>query len=79
MTQKDNDISGTCKTDNGEGKAIGKVDGTKVTWSYDSEYNGSPLTVKYLGTLDAAASKISGTVSVEQFGVEGDFTAALSK
>jgi hypothetical protein len=79
LTQKDSDLTGTCKTDTGEGNATGKVDGTKVTWSYDTEYNGSPLTVKYSGTFDSAANKIAGTVSVEQFGVDGDFTATLSK
>jgi hypothetical protein len=78
LTQKDTDLTGTCKSDTGEGKATGKVDGTKITWSYDSEYNGTPLTVKYAGTYDPAASKITGAVSVEQFGVEGDFTAAPS-
>lgn len=79
FTQKDTDLTGTCKNDNGEGKATGKVDGTKITWSYDSEYNGSPLTVKYSGTFDSAASKITGTVTVEQFGVDGDFTATAAK
>lgn len=79
FTQKDADLAGTCKTDSGEAKATGKVDGTKITWSYDSEYNGSPLTVKYSGTFDSATNKISGTVSVEQFGVEGDFAATAAK
>lgn len=79
LTQKDADLSGTCKTDNGESQAAGKVDGTKVTWSYKSEYNGSPLTVKYTGTLDSAAGKITGSVNVEEFGVDGDFTATLAK
>ena len=79
FTQKNTDLAGTCKSDSGEGKASGKVDGTKITWSYDSEYNGSPLTLKYVGTLDSAANKIAGTVNVEQYGVDGDFTATLSK
>lgn len=79
FTQKEADLTGTCKSDNGEGKATGKVDGTKITWSYDSEYNGSPLTVKYSGTIDSASTKITGTVTVEQFGVDGEFTAAVAK
>jgi hypothetical protein len=80
LTQKDADLTGSCKTTEGkDSKSTGKVDGTKITWSYDSEYNGSPLTVKYVGTLDAAAGKIAGTVSVEQFGVDGDFTATAAK
>ncbi len=79
FTQKDNDLTGSCSTDQGSSKATGKVDGTKITWSYDSEYNGSPLTVKFSGTLDSAAGKIAGSVSVEQFGVDGDFTATTVK
>lgn len=79
LTQKEADLTGTCKSDAGEGKVTGKVDGAKVTWTYESEYNGSPLTVKYVGTFDSAANKIAGTVSVEQFGVDGDFTAAPAK
>lgn len=79
FTQKDNDLGGSCATDNGDRPVTGKVNGTKITWSYDSEYEGTPLTVKYSGTIDSAASKLSGSVSVEQFGVDGDFTAALSK
>ncbi len=77
--QKDNDLGGNCATDHGDRPLTGKVDGTKITWSYDSEYEGTPLTVKYSGTIDSAAAKLSGAVSVEQFGVDGDFTAAVSK
>lgn len=44
---------------------------------YKSEYNGSPLTVKYDGALQS--NKITGTVNVEEYGVDGDFTATLSK
>ena len=77
--QKDNDLGGSCATDNGDKPLTGKVNGPKITWSYDSEYEGTPLTVKYSGTIDSAAAKLSGSVSVEQFGIDGDFTAALSK
>ena len=80
LTQTGNDISGTCKTAEGkDAKATGKVDGSKVTWQFDSEYNGTPLTIKYTATLDPAAAKIAGTVAVDPFGVEGDFTATLDK
>jgi hypothetical protein len=78
FTQKDNDLTGTCTSDQGSGKITGKVDGNKVTWSYETEYNGAPLAVKYAGTLDSAG-KIAGAVSVEQFGVDGDFTAVPEK
>jgi hypothetical protein len=80
LTQTDNDLAGTCKTAEGNSaKATGKVDGAKVNWSFDSEYNGTPLTIKYNGTLDAASSKIAGSVTVDPFGVEGEFTATSLK
>jgi len=78
FTQKDNDLTGSCTADQGSGKVTGKIDGAKVSWSYDTEYNGSPLTVKFTGTLDSTG-KIAGAVSVEQFGVDGDFTATPVK
>jgi len=79
FNQKDSDLTGSCTGDSGELKLTGKVDGSKVTFSYDSEYQGTALTVKYSGTLDSAATKIAGTVTVDPFGVDGDFTATQTK
>jgi hypothetical protein len=76
--QKDNDLTGSCTADQGSGKITGKVDGNKISWLYETEYNGSPLTVKFTGTLDSTG-KIAGGVTVEQFGVDGDFTATPVK
>ena len=54
FTQKDNDLTGTCTTNENKNVNItGKVDGKTVTWSYKSEYNGSPLTVNFEGKLDS--------------------------
>jgi hypothetical protein len=58
-------------------KITGSVDGTKVTWTYNSDYNGTALVVKYTGTL--AAGKITGDANVDPFGVSGDFTAVMAK
>jgi hypothetical protein len=79
FTQKDNDLSGSCASDQGDKSLTGKVDGRKIAWSYKSEYNGTPLTVKYSGIIDPATNKLSGTVTVDEFGVDGDFTGAPSK
>jgi hypothetical protein len=79
FTQKDDGLTGTCTSEGTEHPLTGKVDGKVYTWSYKSEYQGSPLTVKYRGTLDAAATKITGTVNVDEFGVDGDFTGEFSK
>lgn len=79
FTQKDDQLTGTCiSSDKVTLNIIGKVDGKKVSWSYKSEYNGTPLTVEYAGTADAA-NKITGTVNVPEFSAEGDFSATQAK
>jgi hypothetical protein len=78
ITQKENDLTGTCTSDQGAVNIIGKINGKKATWSYKSEYNGAPLTVAFDGLMESA-SKISGTVNVPEFSAEGDFTATLAK
>ncbi len=78
FTQKDSELSGSCSSDKGSVTITGKVDGKKVTWSYKSEYNGTPLTVNFEGTVNAD-NKITGSVNVPEFSAEGDFTASPSK
>jgi hypothetical protein len=78
FTQKDQDLTGSCQSDNGSGNLTGKVDGKKITWVYKSEYNGGPITLTYQGTL-GAGDKIAGTVNVAEYSVDGDFTATRSK
>jgi hypothetical protein len=79
FTQQDKAITGNCKSAEGKDLPVtGSVDGNKLTWKYDSEYNGSPLTLTYTATLDDSG-KIAGSVEVQPFGVTGDFTATPSK
>lgn len=78
FTQKESDLGGTCVSDQGTVNITGKINGKKVTWSYKSEYQGTPLTVSHDGTL-GSDNKITGTVSVPEFSVDGDFTATQSK
>ena len=78
FAQKDNDLTGNCNTNRGTVQISEKIDEKKVTWTYKSEYNGSPLTVTFKGTLEST-TKITGTVRAEEFGVEGEFTATQSK
>jgi opacity protein-like surface antigen len=74
----DDKLTGSCKTADQEVQVTGSLDGKKVTWKYDMDYNGSPLTLTYTATLDDS-DKISGSVEVQPFGVTGDFTAIPSK
>jgi hypothetical protein len=78
FTQKDTDLTGTCVSDQGTANLTGRVDGRKVTWSYKSDYQGTPLTVNFSGTL-SSDNKIAGTISVPEFSVDGDFTANPAK
>jgi hypothetical protein len=78
FTQKGNELTGSCSSDQGVVNITGKVDEKKVTWTYKSEYNGSPITLNYQGSLDSA-TKIAGTVNVAEYGADGDFTATQSK
>ena len=78
FSQNGGDLTGSCNDDqNGEKKITGKVDGKKVSWTFKSDYNGTPLTVNYEGTLDG--EKIAGTLTVPEFSVEGEFKATKSK
>jgi hypothetical protein len=78
LSQNGKELTGTCKGENGEVKLMGSVDGNKINWKYDSEYNGTPLTLTYAGTLDDSGA-IKGDVNVDPFGVSGDFTATPVK
>jgi hypothetical protein len=72
LSQTDNKLTGSCKSDTGEVKLTGTVDGKKVTMKFDTEYNGQPLTVTYTGTLDDSGN-VQGDADVEPMGVTGDF------
>ena len=78
FVQTDGKLSGSCKSADKEVQITGSVDGNKVTWKYESDYNGSPLTLVYTATLDDS-DKISGSVEVQPFGVTGEFTATPAK
>jgi hypothetical protein len=69
-----NKITGTCKSRDKDLQVTGTVDGNKATWQYESDYNGSPITLIYTATLNDSG-KIAGTAEVQPFGVTGDFTA----
>jgi catechol 2,3-dioxygenase-like lactoylglutathione lyase family enzyme len=77
LVATDNKITGSCKSQDKDLPVTGTVDGNKVTWQFQSDYNGSPLTLIYKATLDES-NKIAGTVEVQPFGITGDFTATAS-
>jgi hypothetical protein len=78
FVQTDSKLTGTCKVNDKDVEIKGSLDGSKLTWQYDADYNGTPLTVKFTATVEDPA-KINGTVDVDPFGVSGDFTATPVK
>jgi len=79
FVQSDTKLTGACKSEEGKDLPVtGTLEGNKITWRYDSEYNGSPLTLTYTATLDDSG-RIAGSVEVDPFGVTGDFTATPAK
>ena len=68
-------ITGNCKTDGKDRAVSGSLDGNKATWQYETEYEGSPLTVIFKATLEKEG-KFDGSISVPAYDATGDFTAA---
>ena len=78
FTQKDADLTGSCKSDRGSVTIAGKVEAKTVSWQFDTPYEGQTLTVYYSGTLESP-EKISGSVNVQPMNVGGEFTATKAK
>lgn len=78
--QEGTKLTGTMKSpEDKEVTITGKVEGKKVTWSYPAEWQGNPLTIVHVGTLDDAGTTINGTSEVQPMGVEGSFVATKQK
>jgi len=76
LSQKDTALSGTCVTKEGKTvDAVGSVKDDAVAWHYTSEYNGDPITINYNGKLGKDGT-ITGTIVVDPYNAEGEFTAA---
>ena len=55
FTQKGEELTGGCATDQGNVEIVGKVVETSVNWVFKSAYNGSPITLTYKGALGTDA------------------------
>ena len=79
FTQKQTELTGKCVSDaapNGV-EISGSVDQASVSWVYRGTYEGNPITLTYRGTLGDGT--LSGSVSVEEFSVSGEFSGAPVK
>ena len=77
FVRTDGTLTGSCKGEK-EIPITGSVDGNKVTWKYDTDHDGTPLTLTYTATL-GDSDTFSGSVDVAPYGITGDFTATPSK
>lgn len=78
FTQKGEELTGGCATDQGNVDITGKVVESSVSWVFKSAYNGAPITLTYKGSL-GTDGQLAGAVTVEEFSVTGDFTATPVK
>ena len=78
FTQKGEELTGGCATEQGNVEIAGKVVESSVSWVYKSVYNGGPITLTYKGSL-GTDGQLAGAVTVEEFSVTGDFTATPIK
>jgi hypothetical protein len=78
FTQKGEDLTGGCATEQGNVEIVGKVVETNVTWIFKSVYNGGPITLTYKGSLGTDGN-LAGAVTVEEFSVTGEFTGTPVK
>ena len=78
FTQKGEELTGGCATEQGNVEITGKVVETSVNWVFKSVYNGGPITLTYKGSL-GTDGQLAGAVTVEEFSVTGDFSAARVK
>jgi len=78
FTQADAKLTGSCKSSDKDIPITGSVDGSKVTWKYDTDHDGTPLTLTYTATF-VDSEKLSGSVDVAPYGITGDFTATPAK
>ena len=77
FTQEGTDLGGSCTSTQGSVRVTGKVEETKLNLQYKTEYNGDELTVTYTGKREPG--KMSGSISVQPMGVEGEFTGTQAK
>ena len=78
FTQKGEELTGGCATEQGNVEIAGKVVESSVNWVFKSSYNGGPITLSYKGSL-GTDGQLAGAVTVEEFSVSGDFTATPIK
>jgi hypothetical protein len=78
LVEADLKLTGSCVDDQQKSHLLaGGVKDQTVTWAFNTEYEGTPITVTLVGVLDPAGAKMAGTIGVDPMGVDGSFVATL--
>jgi hypothetical protein len=78
LVEADLKLTGACVDDQKKSHLLaGDVKDQTVTWAFNTEYEGTPITVTLVGVLDPAGAKMAGTIGVDPMGVDGSFVATL--
>lgn len=76
LTQTEEKLAGTCigaEEDETERTLTGDATAKGVTWHFNAEYQGQPITVSLTATLNADGNKLTGTIAVAPFDAGGAF------
>lgn len=79
LVQSETKVDGSCVDDQSKSHPLvaGELKDQTVSWSFNSEYEGTPITVSLAGTLDATGAKMAGTIAVDPMQVDGQFSATF--
>ncbi len=78
LAETEGKLSGACIDDQSKSHPVtGEIKDKVVFWAFNSEYEGSPITVNMAGTLDTTGAKMSGTIAVDPMQADGQFSATL--
>lgn len=77
LNEADHTLTGTCSsaTDDKPRALTGEVKDKTVTWHFDTEYEGNPITVTLNGTLSDDGEKMNGDIAVVPMDATGTFDA----
>jgi len=76
LVEADHKLTGSCVDAENKTHAVtGDVKEMTLTWAFDTEYEGTPITVSLAGTMDATGAKMAGTMFVTPMSVDGTFSA----
>jgi hypothetical protein len=76
LVEADHKLSGTCTDDQKRSHALaGVTKDSNVSFAFDTDYEGTPITISMTGVMDDTGGKMSGSIAVAPMAVDGTFSA----